>query len=113
MICLSFGQAQAAIIANDQVIQQAQQAVDKDALLQAINRADVQEQLLNMGVATADIENRINQMTKDEIAQLDQQLKELPAGGDIVGVILIVFIIFVITDVIGATDIFPFIHPVK
>ena len=38
---------------------------------------------------------------------------ELPAGGDVLGVILVVFIVFVITDVIGATDIFPFIKPVK
>jgi hypothetical protein len=31
----------------------------------------------------------------------------------VLGVIVLIFVIFVITDVIGATDIFPFIHPVK
>lgn len=113
MIALSLGQARAAIIDNDQVIQQLQQAIDKDALLQTINREDVQEQLLSMGVTTKDIESRINQMTQEEIAQLNKQVKELPAGGDVLGIIVLVFIIFVITDVIGATDIFPFIHPVK
>jgi hypothetical protein len=113
MFCVSFGQVQAAIIANDQFIQQAQQDYDKAALLQTIQRADVQQQLLALGVSSADIENRISQMTGDEIAQLNQQVNELPAGGDVLGLLVLIFIIFVITDVIGATDIFPFIHPVK
>lgn len=113
LVSLSFGQAQAAIIANDQVIHQIQQETDKAALLQMINRTDVQEQLLSMGVSTADIENRINQMTQEEIAQLNLQLNELPAGGDALGIIVLIFLVFVITDVIGATDIFPFIHPVN
>ena len=112
-LILPLSQAQATLVANDQLIQQVQQINDKDVLLQTINRADVQEQLSDMGVSTADIENRINQMTGEEIAQLNQQLNELPAGGGVLGVIVLIFVVFVITDVIGATDIFPFIHPVK
>jgi len=113
LICAPISQAQAAIIANAQLIDQVQHASDKNALLQTLNRVEVQEQLLSMGVSTAELENRVNQMTQQEIAQLNQQIKELPAGGDILGIIVLIFIIFVITDVIGATDIFPFIHPVK
>jgi hypothetical protein len=66
-----------------------------------------------MGVSTAELESRINQMTGEEIAQLNQQLNDLPAGSGVLGIIVLVFIVFVITDVIGATNIFPFIHPVK
>ena len=95
------------------LLQQSQQIDDKQVLLQAINRAGVQAQLSVLGVTTTDIENRIKQMTSEEIARLNQQLDELPAGGDALGLIVLVFIVFVITDVIGATDIFPFIHPVK
>jgi hypothetical protein len=47
------------------------------------------------------------------VARINQRLAELPAGGDVLGVIVLIFVIFVITDVIGATDIFPFIHAVK
>ena len=113
LICAPISQAQAAIIANAQLIDQVQQANDKDALLQTINRVDVQEQLLGMGVSTAELESRVNQMTQQEIAQLNQQINELPAGGDVLGIIVLIFIIFIITDVIGATNIFPFIHPVN
>ena len=113
MLLASFGNAQAAIISNSQVMDDLEQANNKAALLQTIHQVEVQEQLVRMGVSTADIENRINNMTEEEIAQLNQQIDELPAGGDILGIIVLLFIIFVITDVIGATDIFPFIHPVN
>jgi len=113
LMSMSFTSAQAAMISNDHVINHAQHNSERTELLQTINRADVKEQLFNMGVNAEDIESRIKLMTHEEIAQLNQQIDELPAGGDVLGVILIVFIVFVITDVIGATDIFPFIKPVN
>jgi len=109
----TFGQAQAAMVSNSQLINHAQHSNDKAALLQTIKRADVQAQLLEMGVNTADIEKRIDQMTQDEVTQLNQQIDQMPAGGGVLGIVVLVFVVFVITDVIGATDIFPFIHPVN
>lgn len=113
LMSLSFTSTQAAMISNDMIINHAQHSSAKAELIQTINRSDVKQQLLNMGVKPADIESRINLMTHEEIAQLNQQIDELPAGGDILGVLLIIFIVFVITDIIGATDIFPFIKPVN
>ena len=113
LISLSVGNVQAAMVSNSQVIHKMDQVNDRAALLQTINRADVQAQLSGLGVDSADIASRINQMTHEEIAQLNQQMAELPAGAGIVGIAALIFIVFVVTDVIGATDIFPFIHPVK
>ena len=113
LMSLSFSSTQAAMISNEQIINHALQNSAKAELIQTINRSDVKQQLLDMGVTPADIESRINLMTHEEIAQLNQQIDELPAGGDLLGVLLIIFIVFVITDVIGATDIFPFIKPVN
>ena len=110
---LSLGSAQAAMVSNQQIIDKTYQVNNKQALLQTINREDVQQQLLSMGVSPADIESRINQMTHEEIAQLNQQMAELPAGADGgLGLVVLVFLVFVITDMLGATDIFPFVHPV-
>jgi len=113
LMSMSFNNVQAALVGNELVINQAQHHTEKTRLLQTINRLDVKAQLLSMGVNANDIETRINLMTHEEIAQLNQQIDELPAGGDLLGIILIIFIVFVITDVIGATDIFPFIKPVN
>jgi len=114
LMSMSFTSVQAAMISNEVVINHVQHSDAKTELLQTINRSDVKQQLLNMGVRQENIESRINLMTHEEIAQLNQQIAELPAGGtDVLGVLLIIFIIFVITDIIGATDIFPFIKPVN
>jgi hypothetical protein len=73
----------------------------------------VQAQLSSLGVNSADLNSRVNQMTPQEISQLNQRMTEQPAGSGVVGIIVLVFLVFVITDVIGATDIFPFIHSIN
>ncbi|AFT66174.1 DUF6627 family protein [Cycloclasticus sp. P1] len=113
LIGISIGNAQASIITNDQIIHKTVQANDRVALMQTINRADVQAQLSSMGVSSADIEARIDQMTNEEIAQLNQHIAELPAGAGILGAALTVFIVLVITDMLGATDVFSFVHSIN
>lgn len=113
LIGISIGNAQASIITNDQIIHKTVQANDRVALMQTINRADVQAKLSSMGVSSADIEARIDQMTNEEIAQLNQHIAELPAGAGILGVALTVFIVLVITDMLGATDVFSFVHSIN
>jgi len=105
--------AQAAMITNDIVIAQSQQQDARNELVRTVQREDVRQQLLDLGVSPAAVEDRINMMTPEEIAHLNQQIADLPAGGDVLGVLLVIFIVFVITDIIGATDIFPFIKPVN
>ena len=105
--------AQAAMITNDIVIAQSQQQDARNELVRTVQREDVRQQLLDRGVSPAAVEDRINMMTPEEIAHLNQQIADLPAGGDVLGVLLVIFIVFVITDIIGATDIFPFIKPVN
>ena len=104
---------QAAMIGTDSLLQQEQTQFDRQQLVQMLERGDVQQQLVAMGVDVADAQMRVAQMTDSEVQQLNARLGKMPAGGDILGIVVLVFLVFVITDVIGATDIFPFIHPVK
>ena len=104
---------QAAMIGTDTLLQQGQSQFDRQQLVQMLERGDVQQQLVTMGVDVADAQMRVAQMTDSEVQQLNARLGEMPAGGDVLGIVVLVFLVFVITDVIGATDIFPFIHPVK
>lgn len=104
---------QAAMIGTDTLLQQHQSQLDREQLVQLLERDDVQQQLVALGVDVADASERVAQLTDSEVQQLNGRLAELPAGGDVLGVVVLVFLIFVITDVIGATDIFPFIHPVN
>lgn len=104
---------QAAMIGTGQVLAADQGRIDRDRLASLLEREDLQRQLSAMGVDAKDARTRVAGLTDAEVARINQRIAELPAGGDALGVILLIFIIFVITDAIGATDIFPFVHPVK
>jgi predicted homoserine dehydrogenase-like protein len=104
---------QAAMVGTQQVVQAEQSRVDRAQLLAALEREDVRVQLEAMGVDQTMAAERVAAMTDAEIAELNQRIGELPAGGDALGVLLVIFLVFVITDVLGATDIFPFIKPVR
>jgi hypothetical protein len=104
---------QAALIGNDQLLGATHAEVDRGMLREALQRDSVKQQLATLGITQQQALQRVDRMTDQEVAQLNRQLADLPAGGDVWGVIVLFLIIFIITDVIGATDIFPFIHPVK
>ncbi len=76
-------------------------------------RQTIQAQLIELGVSSEMAKVRTASLSDQQVADIVTRLQDLPAGADAGGTILAIFIIFVITDVIGATDIFPFIHPVK
>lgn len=112
VILLPMSAAQSAMIGNHHLINEANH-IDRSALLQNLARDEVQSYLSQQGIDAEQVKLRVAQMTDQEIATLNEHLSDLPAGGDALGVILLIFVIFVITDVLGATDIFPFIHPVR
>ncbi|HID66689.1 MAG TPA: hypothetical protein EYP31_00035 [Roseibacterium sp.] len=105
--------AYAGIVSTESLLAQEQIAVDKSRLQTLLERQGVQNQLAKLGVNAANIEKRVANLTPSEVALLNDQLADIPAGGDGLGLIVLIFVIFVITDVIGATDIFPFVHPVR
>ncbi|MBE0493075.1 MAG: PA2779 family protein [Thiomicrospira sp.] len=104
---------QAAMVSTDELISTQQAQMDRESIAALLDRADVQEKLVAMGVTVGDVEQRIALMTNAEVAQLNQQIADLPAGADVVSVLGLLFIIFVITDVFGLTNVFSFIRPVR
>jgi len=70
---------------------------------------EVQKKLLSMGVERDQVELRINSLTPSELAQFNQQLDQAPAGAGAVGIIVLFLVIFIITDMLCATNIFNFI----
>ena len=106
-------QAQAALVGTSQILDQGYQEVDRDRLRAFLDRAEVRDQLEALGVDGDIASARINSLTNEEVANLVNRLDQLPAGGDgfgtLVGAALLVFIILLITDLLGLTDIFPFV----
>jgi hypothetical protein len=113
LITLPVLPTQAALVGNAELLGSATVSADRNQLMQALEQDSVQQQLAALGISQEQAMQRIARMTDQEVAQLNQQLADLPAGGDVLGLLVLIFLVFIITDAIGATDIFPFVHPVK
>lgn len=98
--------AQAGMIATEAAIS-AQQRAELTALLE---RAEVREQLQLWGVDAAHAQERIAALSDDEIAELAARMDELPAGAGIVNALIFVFLVLLITDILGLTEVFPFVR---
>jgi hypothetical protein len=87
---------------------------DRDKISAFIDREDVLAQLQTQGVTAAEAKARVNALTDDDAHRIAGKLDQLPAGGsDIIGIIFMVFLILLITDILGLTKVFPFTKSVK
>lgn len=102
----------AAMVTTNSAIQAQQVQMDRAEILDLFAQDNLRNQLTQMGIDTDLASDRIASMTDAEIMQLNERLKDMPAGEGVGSVLLIVFIVFVITDMLGATDIFTFIRPI-
>lgn len=69
-------------------------------------REDVQRQFQAMGVSPADAATRVASLTEPELQALSSRIDSLPAGAGVVELVLVVFLILLILELVGAIDIF-------
>lgn len=101
--------AQAALLGTDAAVAGAEQ----NRILLLLDRADMRAALEAQGVSPAEVKARVAAMTDEEAAQLAARIDSLPAGGNVLGLLVLVFIVLLITDILGFTKIFPFTKPVR
>lgn len=77
------------------------------------DREDVRAQLQARGVAADEVKQRVAALTDAEAQELAARIDSLPAGGDVLGILLTVFIVLLITDILGFTKVFPFTRPIR
>ncbi|KKO43881.1 hypothetical protein WG68_18425 [Arsukibacterium ikkense] len=105
------GQATAGLYSSDQVIADQQHQYNKQQVLSFVDEAAVQHKLIELGVSPADAKLRIASMTNAELDAFNNQLNEMPAGG-IVGTIVTVLVVVAVLDLMGVTNVYPFIRPI-
>jgi hypothetical protein len=59
-------------------------------------------------VNAAAAQARVDALTDKEVASISGELDSLPAGGDIIGLLLTIIIVLIITDILGLTKVFSF-----
>jgi len=114
MVSMPIGYAQAGMVTTDQVLDAAQLEQTREMVIEFLAREDVREQMEMLGVDPDEASARAGNMTDAEVMQIAGQLEQLPAGqdglGTVVGVILIIFLVLLFTDILGLTNIFPFVR---
>jgi hypothetical protein len=86
---------------------------DRAHVFSVLDRQEVRAGLEARGVGPSDVKARVAAMTDDEVAQLADRIDNLPAGGDVLGILLTIFIVLLITDILGFTKIFPFTRSIR
>nr|WP_297389326.1 PA2779 family protein [uncultured Roseateles sp.] len=109
--------ASAQVVPTDALVQQeapAGTAADSRVRVNAFfAREDVRQAMVKEGVNPADAQSRVDAMSDDEIRALDGRIAQAPAGGDVLGVIFAVFVILLVTDILGFTKVFPFTRSIR
>ena len=105
--------AQAAIVSTEQAMVTATGHADRERVGSFFAREDVQAALQAQGVDVNDAIERVNAMSDTEVAQLADRVDQAPAGAGVVGVLLTVFVVLVITDLLGWTSVFPFTRNIR
>ncbi len=108
--------AGAALIATEQVDAR-HSAPDSPAhqrLLGALDRADLAEALAARGLSVDQARERVAALSDAEAAHLAEQIDRAPAGADsILGTLVFIFVLLLVTDILGLTKVFPFTRSVR
>jgi hypothetical protein len=105
--------AHAGIIGSEQIVASQADQPERDRVRAIFDRQDVREQLQARGVDPDAARARVDALTDDEIATINGKLDSLPAGGDIIGAAVFVFLVLLVTDILGLTKVFSFTKPIR
>lgn len=103
----------AAMIGTEDILQKRNEQPARELVQHFLDREDVRQALSAQGIDPLEAKSRVESLSDAEVANLADRIESLPAGGDALGAIigagLLVFIILLVTDILGFTDVFPFV----
>ena len=108
--------AQATVISTEQVAaaQAPAERSEGHARLNAtLDRADVAAALQARGVDPQAARDRVAALTDAEAAALATDIDRAPAGGDLLGTIVFIFVLLLVTDILGFTKVYPFTRAIR
>lgn len=101
--------AQAGVVGTDAAVQTIEAEQVKERLSELLSREDIRQGLIANGIDPAEAQARVASLTPAEAQKIAGRLENLPAGGnDIIGALLFIFVLLLITDLLGLTDVYPF-----
>ena len=105
--------ANAQMISTNTVIAAQKQEANRERVTAFLGRDDVQRVMVQHGVAAAEAQKRVASLSDAELTKISQAMDQLPAGGDgvgaVIGAVVLIFLVLLITDLLGLTHVFPFV----
>ena len=98
--------AQAGMIGTQEALQLERDEVQLARIDAFMTRQEVRTQMLDLGVSPTEGEQRLAAPTDQELQLIGQNIDGLPAGGSVLAVIGIVFVVLLILELVGVTNIF-------
>jgi len=116
LLNVSVPKAQAQMIGTDRVIATQRGEAQREKVATFLAREDVKQVMAQQGVDAVEAQNRVASLNDDEVARLAGSIDSLPAGGDgvgtVIGAAVFIFLVLLITDLLGLTHVYPFVnHP--
>ncbi len=110
--------ARADFVASQQLVHpdsdSAQRAHELAVVETFMQRSEVRQQLQEWGVDPVDAANRVQGLSDAEVHQLYEKAGQQPAGGmDILGTLIFLFVLLLVTDILGLTKVFPFTRSIR
>lgn len=96
----------ATMLGTDDIIAGDAAQQERDYVKELLQRDEIQNQLISLGVDPLDAEQRVDAMTEQEIQTLVSQLEELPAGAGALELLGFVLIVLLITDLLNVTNVY-------
>ena len=110
--------AQAELVATDRIEAAGQAWLPaRERLGSLLDRTDVRAALERHGVSADDARARVNALSDDEVERVAARFDSLPAAGNgfesVLWIGFLVFVILLVTDILGFTKVFSFTRPAK
>ena len=112
VLSLPYQSAMAALIGTEDLISSQRATEARATITRVLAREDIQQLLMARGIDPIEAQVRARVLTDQEAIRMAETMEHLPAGGVIgyiVGLAVLVFLVLLITDLLGYTDIFPFV----
>lgn len=112
MISMPYQSAWAAMVSTEDLIHSERAAEARTSLSKVLAREDIQQALMARGIDPVEAQARVDSLTDAEAIRFAGMVDQMPAGAGvewILGLAVFVFLVLLVTDILGYTDIFPFV----
>ena len=88
--------AQAGMITTNVLVEDMTRAETQQKVINFMERADVKNQMISLGLSSEEASQRVVQLTDSELRQISTEIDNSMAGGELGGILVIVLVVVLI-----------------